>query len=295
TGQAEFQLLLKFYDRAYRDGISKGYNSVTDAVKSALAYLSITLKRESPLYGVYLVHLLENVVNKGDATDLENERQKDLALAADEISPLLRPLALLVSSGRGQQENADTITSYDQDVSALFRDAWFNIAVHGISMHSPVGQDHFEELRLLAKHSPPLVSEDRMEATESDVELNTILRRGMGSQRFQEQKRNLLAELPGHEAEIKRLSYSQVVFLNATILVEKLRALSGKCTGFLDYFRDPAIATTEMASCMSAIAEKVVASYLSLTMSGKSEDFSVAYLSRELAAFFIACSHRVER
>ncbi|KAI2814833.1 hypothetical protein CBS115989_8198 [Aspergillus niger] len=295
TGQAEFQLLLKFYDRAYRDGVARGYNSVTDAVKSALAYLSITLKRDSPLYGVYLVHLLENVVNKGDATDLESERQKELALAADEISPLLRPLALLVSSDKEQQDNADTITDYDQDVSALFRDAWFNIAVHGISMHSAVGQSQFEELRLLAKHSPPLVSEDRMEATESDVELNTILRRGMGSQRFQEQKRNLLAELPGHEAETKRLSYPQVVFLNATILVEKFRALSGKCTGFLDYFRDPAIATTEMASCMSAIAEKVVASYLSLTMSGKSEGFSVAYLSRELAGFFIACSHRVER
>ncbi|PYI10521.1 phosphatidylinositol 4-kinase [Aspergillus sclerotiicarbonarius CBS 121057] len=295
TGQAEFQLLLKFYDRAYRDGVARGCISITDAVKSALAYLSVTLKRDSPLYNVYLVHLLENVVNKGDATDLENERQKELALAADEISPLLRPLALLVSSKRSQLGNGQKVADYDQDLSTLFRDAWFNIAVHGISIHSAVGQRHFEELRLLAKHSPPLVSEDRMEATESDVELNTILRRGMGSQRLSEQKRDLIAELPGHEAEIKRLSYPQVVFLNATLLVENLRALSGNCTRFLDYFRDPVLATAEMASCMSAIAEKIVACYLSLTLSGKSEDFSVPFLSRELAGLFIACSHRVER
>ncbi|RAL06281.1 1-phosphatidylinositol 4-kinase STT4 [Aspergillus ibericus CBS 121593] len=295
TGQAEFQLLLKFYDRAYRDGIARGYSSITDAVESALAYLSVTLKRSSPLYNVYLVHLLENVVNKGDATDLEKERQKELALAADEISPLLRPLALLVSSERRQLGNAQTVAEYDQDMSALFRDAWFNIAVHGISIRSAVGQSHFEELRLLAKHSPPLVSEDRMEATESDVELNTILRRGMGSQRLSEQKRDLISELPGHEAEIKRLSYPQVVFLNATLLVENLRALSGNCTTLLDYFRDPVLATPEMASCMSAIAEKIVTCYLSLTLSGKSEDFSVPFLSRELAGFFIACSHRVER
>ncbi|PWY77156.1 phosphatidylinositol 4-kinase [Aspergillus sclerotioniger CBS 115572] len=295
TGQAEFQLLLKFYDRAYRDGVARAYSGVIAAVKSALTYLSVTLKRDSPLYNVYLVHLLENIVNKGDATDLDNERQKELALAADEISPLLRPLALLVSSEESQLGNAQIVADYDQDVSTLFRDAWFNIAVHGISIHSAVGQSHFEELRLLAKHSPPLVSEARMEATESDVELNTILRRGMSSQRLSEQKRDLITELPGHEAEVKRLSYPQVVFLNATLLVENLRALTGNCTRFLDYFRDPVLATAEMASCMGAIAEKIVACYLSLTLSGKYEDFSAPFLSRELAGFFIACSHRVER
>ncbi|PYH97001.1 phosphatidylinositol 4-kinase [Aspergillus ellipticus CBS 707.79] len=295
TGQAEFQLLLKFYDRTYRDGAATGYRSITDAVRCALVYLSVTLKRSSPLHKTYLVHLLESVVNRGDATDPETGHQKEISLAPNDISPLLKPLALLVSSDKNQAGDIETVAHYDQDISTLFRDAWFNIAVHGISINSIVGQNHFEELRLLAQNSPPLISEERMETTESDVELNTILRRGMGSQHFSEQKRALISELPSHEADIKRLSYPRVVFLNATILVESLRALSGDCTRFLEYFRDPVLATLEMANCMSAVAEKVVTCYLSLTLSGKHEDFTVPFLSKELAGFFVACSHRVER
>ncbi|KAL4933603.1 1-phosphatidylinositol 4-kinase STT4 [Aspergillus undulatus] len=292
TGQAEFQLLLKFYDRAFRDGTTRGYANVVNAVSSAMTYLSVSLERNSPLYRLYLVHLLESIVNKGDATDLEHERHKDITLAPEDISPLLKPLALLISSNKGPESRAE---HYDQDVSTLFRDAWFNIAVHGISLRSDVGRNHLEELRLLAKYSPTLVPEDRMDMIESDIELNTVLRRGMGPQRHIDQKKGLVSEIPHREAEIKRLSYPKAVFLNAALLLETLRALSGTCTKSLSYFRDPALATNEMASCMTAIADKVVGCYLRLTLSRRREKFSVPYLSKELAGFFLACCHRIER
>ncbi|KAE8147640.1 hypothetical protein BDV25DRAFT_159875 [Aspergillus avenaceus] len=294
TGQAEFQLLLKFYDRAYWDGITKGHHNIAVAVQGALAYLSVTLLKDSPLYRIYLVHLLESVVNKGDATDFEIDRQRDVTLAPDDLGPLLRPLALLVSGGGAEGKLADT-GGYDPDLTTLFRDAWFNIAVHGICLNSAVARSNQKELRLLAKHSPPLVSEDRMEMLESDVELNTILRRGMGPQRLIDQKKTLVTELPSRENEIKRLNYPRAVFLNAALLVENLRASSGDCTKVLSYFRDPALATVEMASCMTAVAEKVVNTYLSLTLSSRHENFYVPCLSKELAGFFAACCHRVER
>ncbi|KOC13801.1 putative phosphatidylinositol 4-kinase (STT4) [Aspergillus flavus AF70] len=294
TAQGEFHLLLKFYDRAYWDGVTKGYSNVATAVESAMAYLSVTLQRNTPLYRTYLTHLLESIVNKGDATDFENERQKDITLAPDDLSPLLKPLALLVSD-RATPRNCADIADYDQDISTLFRDAWFNIAVHGISLTSAVARTHMKELRILAKHSPPLVSEDRMEMLESDVELNTILRRGMGPQRLVEQKKILITELPSRESEIKRLNYPKAVFLNAALLVESLRASSGNCTKVLSYFRDPALTTIEMASCMTTIADKVVNTYVSLTLSGRHEDFSVPFLSKELGDFLVACCHRVER
>ncbi|OJJ05363.1 hypothetical protein ASPVEDRAFT_55269 [Aspergillus versicolor CBS 583.65] len=292
TAQAEFQLLLKFYDRVFHDGIAKGYENVVSAVSSAMTYLSLSLEKSSPLYRVYLVHLLESIVNKGDATNLEHERHKDITFAPEDISPLLKPLALLVSS---QTELEQRLEHYDQDVSTLFRDAWFNIAVHGISLNSAVGRNHYEELRLLAKYSPPLVPEDRMDMIESDVELNTVLRRGMGPQRLVAQKKGLVGELPHRELDIKRLNYPKAVFLNAALLLENLRAFSGSCTKPLGYFRDPALATTEMASCMTAIADKVVGCYLKLTLAGRHEDFSIPFLSKELAGFFIACCHRIER
>ncbi|KAL4880003.1 hypothetical protein BJY04DRAFT_192115 [Aspergillus karnatakaensis] len=292
TGHAEFQLLLKFYDRVCRDGLTRGYGIVVNAVLSALAYLSVSLDRRSPLYRLYLVHLLESIVNKGDATNLEHERHRDITFAPEEISLLLKPLALLISSENGSVQHLDY---YDQDVSTLFRDAWFNIAIHGISLNSVVGRTHFEELRLLAKYSPTLVAEDRMDMVDSDVELNTVLRRGNVPQRLLEQKKALIGEIPHREPEIKRLSYPKAVFLNAALLVENLRAFSGDCTKPLNYFRDPALAATDMASCMTSIAEKVVSCYLELTLSGKREDFSVSYLSKELAGFFVACCHRIER
>ncbi|PYH81401.1 hypothetical protein BO82DRAFT_310830 [Aspergillus uvarum CBS 121591] len=295
TGPAEFQLLLKFYDRAYKDSVAKGYLNVADAVQGAMTFLSVTLKRNSVLYKIYLIHLLEGVVNKGAATDIDHDHQKEILLAPDDIGPFLKPLALLVSSGNDWTKNSQSEMCYDQDVLALFRDAWFNIAIHGITLNSAVAQHHCEELRLLARHSPPLVSEDRMDMLESDVELNTMLRRGMSQQRILDQKRKLMAEVPGREVEIKRLSYPRVIFLSATLLVESLRASSGNCTTILSYFRDPVLATAEMASCMGAIAEKVVSCHLSLTLAGRLEQFSVPFLSRELAGFFVACCHRVER
>ncbi|KAJ5097583.1 hypothetical protein N7456_008304 [Penicillium angulare] len=295
SGKAEFQLLLKFYARIYLDGAHKGVAMISDAVQSAMAYLSVTLDQHSALHGIYLTHLLESIVNKGDVPDTETERHAEMVFAPTDITPLLRPLALLVSSVKRSPTTPDPILDYDDATLSLFRDAWFNIAIHGITLNSAVFQQYFKELRLLASHSPPLVAEDRMESLESDVELNTVLRRGTGPQRVLEQKRVLITELAGRESDIKRLDYPRSVFLNAVLLVENLRASSGDCTKILRYFRDPSLATPEMVVCMNSVAEKTVTSYLSRTLSEEYDDFSAPYLSKQLAAYLVACCHRIER
>lgn len=294
-GQAEFQLLLKFYTRIHLDGIQTGQEMISDAVQCAMTYLSVTLDSQSPLHRVYLTHLLESIVNKGDVPDPDSERHKEIIFAPRDIAPLLKPLALLVSSTTDSQENPQSAANYDDATLSLFRDAWFNIAIHGISLNSSIAQKHLKELRLLASHSPPLVAEDRMESLESDVELNTVLRRGAGPQRVLEQKRTLTSELAGRESDIKKLDYPRAVFLNAVLLVENLRASSGDCTKILGYFRDPALTTPEMVTCMNAIADKTLTCYLNQTLSGEYNDFSAPYLSKQLAEFLIACCHRIER
>ncbi|OGE54236.1 hypothetical protein PENARI_c006G05685 [Penicillium arizonense] len=294
-GQAEFQLLLKFYTRVYLDGINKGLDAISDAVQCAMVYLSVTMDQKSPLHRIYLTHLLESIVNKGDVPDLDHERHKEIVFSADDITPLLKPLALLVSSKGNTRGDSWSILDYDDTILSLFRDVWFNIAIHGISLSSTVAQKHHKELRLLAHHSPPLVAGNHMESLESDVELNTVLRRGAGPQRVMEQKRALISELPGRDSDIKRIDYPRAVFLNAVLLVESLRASSGDSTKILDYFLDPALATPEMVICMNAVAEKVVTCYLSLTLSGEHDDFSAPYLSKQLAEFLVSCCHRIER
>lgn len=300
SGHSEFQLLLKFYSRVYHDGINndginKGLHTISDAVKCAMAYLSVTLDQESPLHRIYLVHLLESIINKGDVPDLENEHHREVFFAAEDITPLLKPLALLVSSKGNSNGASWSVLDYDESILALFRDAWFNIAIHGIHLGSCVAQKNQKELRLLAHHSPPLVAGIHMESLESDVELNTVLRRGIRPQRTAEQKKALISQLPGRDTDIKKLNYPRTVFLNAVTLIESLRASSGDCTKILDYFLDPALATSEMAVCMNAVADKVLTCYLSLTLSGEHDDFSAPYLSKQLAGFLVSCCHRIER
>ncbi|KAJ5899829.1 hypothetical protein N7495_004573 [Penicillium taxi] len=299
SGNAEFQLLLKFYTRVYQDGLKRGVQVVSDAVQCAMTYLSVTLDQKSSLHKIYLTHLLESIVNKGDVPDAESERHGEVVFTTGEITPLLKPLALLVSSTNvfaGISNGiSNPILDYDDTTLSLFRDAWFNIAIHGITLNSSVFQQHIKELRLLARHSPPLVAEDRMESLESDVELNTVLRRGMSPQRVLEQKNTLISELPGRESDIKRLDYPRAVFLNAVMLVESLRASSGDCTKILQYFRDPSVVTAEMITCLSAVADKTVTCYLSRTLSGEFDEFSAPYLSKQLATFLVACCHRIER
>lgn len=294
SGPTEFQLLLKFYTRLYRDGLSKGQNIIMDAVQNARTYLSVKLSPTSALYRAYLIYLLESIITKGDTTDLEHDRQKDLILSADEIKPFIRPLALLVAFDDGSR-NVPPVHSFDRDVQSMFRDAWFNIAVHGISINSRVGQNYLPDLRALAEYSPPLISHERAGVLESDVELNAVLRRGMGPHQMAEQKRTLISELPGREAEIKRLSYPKAVFLNATLLIEHLRASSGDCTKIFNYFLDPAVNTSEMGICMKAVADKIISIYLNKTLWGRHENFSAQYLSKQLALIFAACCHRIER
>ncbi|KAJ9377391.1 phosphatidylinositol 4-kinase [Paecilomyces variotii] len=294
SGQTEFQLLLKFYTRLYREGYSKGQNIIMDAVQNARAYLSVNLDPTSTLYRAYLTHLLENIINKGDSTDLEHDRQKDVVLSVDEVKPFIKPLALLVAFDDGSR-NLPDIQDLDEDIQSMFRDAWFNIAVHGISISSKVGQSCLSELRALAERSPPLVSQERAGVLESDVELNPVLRRGMCPYQIAEQKRLLTSELPGRETEIKKLSYPKAVFLNATLLIETLRASSGECTKIFNYFLDPAVNTSEMGTCMKAVADKIVSMYLNKSLWGRHENFSAQCLSKQLAEIFIACCHRISR
>ncbi|OKL61261.1 hypothetical protein UA08_03926 [Talaromyces atroroseus] len=292
---SEFQLLLKFYARLHREALLRGHNIIADAVHNARNNLSIIL-RESPSHrGIYLVHLLEGIISKGDMTDLGRDRPKDITLSPDDITPFLKPLALLLSDKNGGEVKPTETYQYDEDTAALFRDAWFNIAVHGISVQSDVGRRYRNELSIIAEKSPPLVPENRTEILESDVELNITLRRGMGHQRLAEQRKLLASELPDHESNIKRINYQEIVFLNASLLIESLRASAGDCTKILLYFLDPSLSSSELGKCMEAVADKVLDIYLSNALSGKGEYSASPHLSRQLAEIFVYCCHRINR
>ncbi|KAI5297371.1 phosphatidylinositol-4- kinase, partial [Ascosphaera atra] len=155
---------------------------------------------------------------------------------------------------------------------------------------------YHRDLTALAVCSPPLIAESRSELFESDLELNAVLRRGSSQQHSLEKKRrSLSAELSAMEADIRKLSYPKLTFLNAALLLESLRGASGDCAKVHAYFMDPALAAPDMSNCMKAIVDKVVSLYLEKCFLGESIRLSASYASSQLADLFVHCCHRIER
>ena len=259
-------------------------------VTKARVQLANALPPESPLRQVYFLHLLETVVSKGDVHESENTHKADVELAAKEIGQLLRPLAILTAS---QPTPDNSNEPADDNAARLQRESWFNIVVHGIIPGSVIGKRYASELQTLATHSRPLVAEDRADHLESDIDLNTVLRRGMNGDNATSMKKALINFLPTQESHIRGLSYPRVIFLHATYLVETLRAYGGHCAPVLSYFIDSSVNHHDTSSCMVAIVDKVMAIFLKQTLGSLQSDTSAPYVAKQLAIILANCCHRI--
>lgn len=289
-GQLEFRSLLRSFARITHFAVVENQTTVLDALVTARNHISANLHQDSPLYDIYWDHMLDSIVSKGDVPQTSHAKESDIELAAREISQLLQPLAVFMTSN-----DLATKDWSEDDSRAALRDAWFNLVVHGFTPSTDRGKKHADDLRTIAIHSPPLVAEQRGEQTESDVELNTVLRRGMSSDRESMQKKHLAELVPSKAAEIKSLSYRRVIFLSAAYLVESLRAESGDCTKVLLYFLEPSMKRADVNSVMEGITSVVVEKYLRKTLKGVSNTFSAQYAASQLATIFCNCCHRIER
>lgn len=257
---------------------------------TARNHISANLHKDSPLYDIYWEHILDTIVSKGDVPQTTHAKESDIELAAKEIAQLLQPLAVFMSANDLASNNWA-----DDDSHTLLRDAWFNIVIHGFTPATERGKKYMDDLRIIAIHSPPLVAEQRGEQIESDIELNTVLRRGMSSDREAAQKKYLTEVVPTRASEIKSLNYRRVVFLSAAYIVENLRAESGDCTKILSYFLEPSMRRNDVSTVMEGIMGVVVEKYLRKTMKGVNNTFSAQYAASQLATIFCNCCHRIER
>ena len=289
-GQLEFRSLLKMYARICHIGVVENKDFLLDSVLKARNHISANLGPESSLFDIYWEHMLDSIISIGDVHRSSHTKESDVQLAAREIEQFLQPLATFMSSN---DLSVDTIT--EDDTHTLLRDAWFNIVVHGFLLSSERGKKHMSALRIIAVHSPPLVAEQRGEQVESDIELNTVLRRGMSAEREAMQKKHLADLIPSKANEIKSLSYRKVIFLQSAYLVESLRADAGDCTKALSYFVEPSMRSGAVSSTMESIADAVAQKYLKKSLNGTDPTFTAQYVAVQLAAMFCSCSHRIPR
>ena len=256
----------------------------------AYVHLARRIPPDSNLYQVYLLHLLETIVSKGDIHEGDNTHKADVELAAKEITQLLKPLSLL----------APSIAEYgtiigNESTASLQREVWFNIAVHGVTPGTALWEQHLVQLQEVARYSKPLVSDDRTAHVESDIELNTILRRGMNGPHTVEVKKSLQRLLPSQESHIRSLAYPKVIFLLAAYSLETLRAATGSCAEVLAYFTDPVVHGDDSLACANAITTEVLNIYLSKTLKGVRPTSIAPLVAEDLAKVLMACCHRIQR
>lgn len=254
-------------------------------------HISAHVRRDSALFQIYWEHILEELVSRGDVHQSNHPKENDFEFAAREIEQLIQPLSIFMAT----HEVASDKAFEEDDSHSLIRDAWFNIVVHGFTSTTPRGKKVLDDLRIMAIHSPPLVAEQRGEQIESDIELNTVLRRANTSEREAKQKQQLAELVPAKTQEIRALSYRKVIFLQASYLVESLRAESGDCTKVISYFLEPSMHKDDVSSVMTGITASVIELYLSKTLEGREPTFSAQYAAAQLAAVFCACCHRIKR
>lgn len=290
--QLEFRSLLKLYSRIAHLAVVESKEAILEAVRTARNHISANISRDSPLWDIYWEHLLDSIISKGDApADQHNHRKEsEVELAAREIAQLLQPLAVLMST-----HDLALDESTDDETHAMLRDAWFNIIVHGFVPNTARGRQYLPELRIIAIHSPALVLQDRGEEDESDIELNTILRRGMSSERESLLKKQLVELMPSTESEVRALSYRKLTFLQSAYVVETLRAEAGDCTRVVTYFLEPSMRKAEVNRTMEGIMNTVMDKYLERTLGAFHPAFSAQYAAGQLARILCNCCHRIER
>jgi phosphatidylinositol 4-kinase A len=252
TGPTDFRTLLKSIAKHAEDAEAKNDEAFMRAILDARIFLSRNLASDSALYEIYLINLLECIVAKGDVRENEAKRPSDVELAARGIKELLQPLAKLL-----QEAEKNSKVELTPEVATLFRDAWYNCAIHGFIYGSKLVDELREYFLVIARNSPSLVSDTRGYQIESEMELNTVLRRGMNPPNTVEHKKRLSSLLVRNDAEIKGLTYPTVVFLEAACTLETLRAITGTCTKVLTYFVDPTLKVGNSAACMVSISSFV--------------------------------------
>ena len=221
----------------------------------------------------------------------EQEHQASYELAAKELEQFLQPLARVIE----RHSEAFEKLCLTEDIFRLQRDSWFNIIIHGFDLSSKLGKDNLRHLKIFAKHSNSLVAENWAGELESDIELNTVLRRGMNTSLLTSHKQRLTEAFPENEHEVRSLTYPEAVFLNAAYVLETLRAECGNCTRSLNYFLDPKLRRSAMGNCMVAITTGAMTKYINRAAAGTSHLYSAPFVAEQLAITLIKSCHRVSK
>ncbi|ABN68241.2 phosphatidylinositol-4- kinase involved in protein kinase C pathway [Scheffersomyces stipitis CBS 6054] len=286
--EREFTILVRLLNRLSVDANDAKNVVLLDDLIATRVSLSRKLKKDNPLYLIYLKEMLQAIISKGDVQVLEHHRShNEISEIGDQIAIYLKPLAEMLPDVR---KGDDPLVIKETETINLFRNIWFNMVVHGYSINSKNSKAYSKELERIAYNTPPLASELSWDRTETSLEMNTVLRRGSSNHNIKDHR-----HIIGDIFEVHRnLSYPKLIFLSATVFVESLRVKSGDCATILQYYSDPSIKTSGVEKYIGFISFKIVKDYIYLVSCGANKQFTAEHIASQLTNILVFCCHRLE-
>ncbi|KAG4301029.1 hypothetical protein PCK1_002728 [Pneumocystis canis] len=261
--------IIKFYSRVAEGLYGHGLNTVSDEFRSSLAME------------------FDKVPEKKNETD-KKYQNKDLKNIQNNILSILYPLAILL-------QKFDDEPFFDSETVLLFCNMWFTLVLCGFIAGSVLVNQNIESLKIIATYSPPLVLDNATTHFESDLELNTVLRRGGSQKELHFLRESLSKALPSCIHEIKSASYSKTVYLSSVFLLETLRSSAGICSYTFTYLKNTNIKESDIATCISAIAHSATNVFISsFILNSKGPETSLL-ISKEMKRLLLSCSHRMKQ
>lgn len=288
--EREFQLILRSYKAIEVSAFRLNESRMVDTLKTARCNISRALGHNHPHFAPYLRELLSSIVGKGDVKEFEHHRSHtEISATGDEIATLIPPLAELLAN-----HPEPPYAASDSEIYDLFRNSWFNMVVHGFSKNSPWIKRNFEYMRVIARSTPPLVSEVSANKTESELDLNTVLRRGSSNHNVKNQRSIIGGIFSTKNLEFRMLPYPKLMFLSAAVFLESIRADAGNCSRVALYFGDPSFRSGDSNKFMSNIATDVMKEYINNARQQSSDTFSIDNIAGQLRELLLLCCHRVQ-
>lgn len=285
----EFVLLMRLVHRLALDALADKHPTLLRNLIDAEVLLATRLTPKHPLYFTYLHEVLEAIVSRGEVQQLEHHRShNEISEVGEEIAIFLRPLAaVLPDTTKGE---ARLKWEHSQvEVVRSFRDAWFNMVVHGFLVQSLVARIHARELERIALLLPPLALELSWDRTETSLELNTVLRKGLSNTNMKEHKRII-----GDIFEVPRtMLYAKLMFLLATVFVELLRVKTGDCLTTLLYLLDPLMKISGVDRYIGPIGYRIVQDFIYLVNCGANRQFNSDAVAEQLTKLMALTCFRI--
>lgn len=183
----------------------------------------------------------------------------------------------------------------DEELRGECRNLWFHCVLYDFVSESTWVKEWRSSMRDIASKTPLLVPNSSGNYLDTDLEYNSVLKRGFSEQELLKVRNQLTEVLPSRSADIKYLSFAQIIFLLSLYHIETMRASSGNFSFILNYFSNESVTSSRIAGLVEAIANQVFTNHINLSLVRRSSFALDVTTTQQMIQVLVNCCHRDEK